>query len=107
MLIDQMEYFTRLQSSAAKLVARNLRLKDKKTGMVYEFPIFNEKDINGFRNHPIITSYNMNKLEVEYDYETEDEQLKQSAKMLIYELHQAIEFFIKEDPFKLVENISL
>lgn len=89
------------------MVARNLRLRDKKTGITYDFPIFNEKDIQSFRNHPIITSFNMSKLEVEYDYETEDEQLKQSAKMLIDELHQAIEFFIKEDPFKLVENISL
>jgi hypothetical protein len=102
-----MEYFTRLQSSAAKFIAKNLKLRDKKTGMTYDFPLFNEKDIKGFRNNPIINNFNMSKLEIEYDYETEDEQLKQSAKMLIRELHQAIEFFIKEDPFRLVDNISL
>ena len=107
MCIDHMEYFTRLQSSAAKLVARNFRHRDKKTGQVYDFPIFNEKDIFGLKNNAIISSLNMSKLEIEYDYETEDEQLKSSAKMLLHELQQAIDFFIKEDPFKLVDNISL
>ena len=105
--IDHMEYFTRLQSSAAKLVAKNFRLRDKKTGLVYDFPIFNEKDIFGLKNNAIISSLNMAKLEIEYDYETEDEQLKSSAKMLLHELQQAIDFFIKDDPFKLVDNISL
>jgi hypothetical protein len=49
----------------------------------------------------------MSKLEIEYDYDTEDEQLTHSKKMLIHELFQAIDFFIKEDPFKLVDNIAL
>ena len=49
----------------------------------------------------------MSKLEVEYDYDTDEEQLTHSKKMLLHELFQAIDFFIKEDPIKLVENLLL
>jgi hypothetical protein len=102
-----MEYFIKLKSSIAKFIAKNLKLRDKKTGATWNFPILDENDIEGFRNHPIISNYDMSKLEVEYDYDTEDEQLTHSKKMLLHELTQAIEYFIKEDPFKLVDNILL
>lgn len=49
----------------------------------------------------------MSKLEVEYDYDTDNEQLTHSHNMLLRELFQAIEFFVKEDPLKLVENVRL
>jgi len=49
----------------------------------------------------------MSRLEVEYDYDTENEQLVYSKDMLKRDLLQAIEFYIREDPFKLVENINL
>jgi hypothetical protein len=49
----------------------------------------------------------MSKLEVEYDYDTDGEQLKYSKKMLLHELFQAIDFFIKDDPTKLVDNVLL
>jgi hypothetical protein len=102
-----MEYFIKLQSSAAKFVVNHLKLRDKKTGMTYDFPIFDEKNIEGFKNHPIINNFDMTKLEIEYDYETDNEQLKHSAKMLIHDLQQAIDFFINDDPLKLVDNIHL
>lgn len=98
---------TRLQSKAAKFVARNLRLRDKKTGKEYDFPIFDEKNLEAFKNHAIVKNFDMTKLEVEYDYDTDDEQRKQSAKMLLHELQQAIEYFVKEEPLKLVDNIYL
>lgn len=60
-----------------------------------------------FKGNPIITNFDMSKLEVEYDYDTDCEQLKHSKKMMFHELIQAIEFFIKEDPIKLVDNVLL
>lgn len=44
----------------------------------------------------------MTKLEVEYDYDTDAEQQRQSKRMLFHELSQAIEFFVKEEPLKLI-----
>jgi hypothetical protein len=55
--------------------------------------------------HPEITNFDMTKLEVEYDYDTDEEQRIHSQKMLKIELYRAIEFFVMEDPVKLVDNI--
>ncbi|CDW90268.1 UNKNOWN [Stylonychia lemnae] len=104
---EVMEYFTRLQSTVAKFVAKNLKLTDKKTGQTLEFSLYQENQIEGFKKCAIITDYDMSRLEVEYDYDTEDEQLIYSKEMLKRDLLQAIEFYIREDPFKLVENICL
>lgn len=49
----------------------------------------------------------MSKLEVEYDYDTDFEQFTHSRKMLMKELCEAIDFFITDDPIKLVDNIML
>jgi len=76
----------KLQSSSAKFVAKNLKLKDKKTGKVFEFSLLDENQISGFKNNSVITSFDMSKLEVEYDYDTEDEQLTHSKSMLLHEL---------------------
>lgn len=73
---------------------------------MFEFPIHKESAIN-FANNPVITGFDMSKLEVEYDYDTDNEQLTHSHNMLLRELFQAIEFFVKEDPLKLVENVRL
>lgn len=102
-----MEYFSRLASKVARDAVQNLRLRDKKTGQVYEFSLLFEDSILGYRNNSTITDFDMTKLEVEYDYDTDEEQQSQSKKMLIHELQQAIDFFIKEDPLKLVDNIML
>ena len=55
----------------------------------------------------MVTSFDMSKLEVEYDYDTDREQLDNSHKMLLRELIQAIDFFEKDDPLKLVDNLRL
>jgi hypothetical protein len=102
-----MEYFINLSSRAAKFVANSLRLRNKKTGEVMEFRMMTEDHIKGFRNNSIVTSFDMSKLEVEYDYDTDCEQLTQSKKMLLRELIEAIDYFVKEEPLKLVDNISL
>lgn len=48
----------------------------------------------------------MNKLELEYDYDTDEEQLKAAKEMLMQENISAVEFTIKEDPILLVGNLS-
>jgi len=49
----------------------------------------------------------MTKLEVEYDYETDEEQQRHSKKMLLSELSQAIDFYVCDEPVKLVSNVLL
>ena len=49
----------------------------------------------------------MNRLEIEYDYETDEEQAKQSRDYLYKDFSYAIEFFVKENPVQLVENALL
>jgi hypothetical protein len=70
-----MEYFINLASSSAKFVVNSLKLRNKKTGEVLEFKMLTEDQIKGFRNNPIVTNFDMSKLEVEYDYDTDYEQL--------------------------------
>jgi hypothetical protein len=55
----------------------------------------------------IVTKFDMSKLEIEYDYDTDLEQVDRSKRMLLKELDQAIDFFVKEDPIKLVDNVLL
>lgn len=47
------------------------------------------------------------KLEVEFDYDTDAEQIKCSKDMLLDDLFQAIDFFVREDPIKLVANVMI
>ena len=49
----------------------------------------------------------MNKLELEYDYDTDEEQLRAARYMLMKENLDAIDFYVKEgDPLLLVENLE-
>ena len=49
----------------------------------------------------------MSKLEVEYDYDTDNEQIQFSKSMLLRDLVDAIRFFCEDDPIKLVDNLML
>ena len=49
----------------------------------------------------------MSKLEIEYDYDTDCEQIQLSKKMLLKDLVEAIQFYVQDDPIKLVDNIML
>ena len=89
------------------MIAQILRLRDKVTGRVMEFPLYDEKCLDGFKDNEIVTRFDMSKLEIEYDYDTDNEQLTHSKRMLIRELIQAIDFFIKDDPIRLVDNVML
>ena len=52
------------------------------------------------------SQYDMAKLEVEYDYETETEQIHQSQNMLQTDLKDAIDWFVADDPLKIVSNFD-
>ncbi len=87
MYIDEMELFTRvLKEKDTDRIMQLIKLTDKKTGNVIDYPLYNQKDIKGFKNSSIIKKLDMTKLEVEYDYETDDEQQRHSKRMLLHEL---------------------
>ena len=49
----------------------------------------------------------MKKLELEYDYDTDEEQLHAAKSMLLRENLDAIQFYVKDgDPLLLVENLN-
>jgi hypothetical protein len=47
----------------------------------------------------------MSKLEMEYDYDTDEEQIQRAKKLLKRENVMAIEYFVKEEPLLLVGNL--
>lgn len=53
-----------------------------------------------------IIGFNMKKLELEYDYDTDEEQLHAAKRMLTKENIDAVEYFVKEDPLILVGNLE-
>ena len=48
----------------------------------------------------------MKKLELEYDYDTDEDQLFAAKRMLTKENIDAVEYFVKEDPLILVGNLE-
>ena len=54
-----------------------------------------------------VSRYDMNKLEVEYDYDTENEQIVHSRSMLETDLQDAIDWFVMDDPLNIVQNLSV
>jgi hypothetical protein len=47
----------------------------------------------------------MSKLEMEYDYDTDEEQILRAKKLLNRECIMAIDYFVKDDPLLLVGNL--
>ena len=84
---------------------------NKKTDVKTEFTMYNEETLK-FMHKPLkndetqsIAGYSMDKLEVEYDYETDEEQIYRAKKYLVGESRMSIEFVVKEDPLILVSNL--
>lgn len=83
-----------------------------KTGEKFEFTLHNEDSLrfmeDALRFDPTrkINDYSLDKLELEYDYDTDEEQLYRSKKHCMNEQKMAIEFFVKEDPLLLVGNLK-
>jgi hypothetical protein len=53
-----------------------------------------------------INDYCLDKLELEYDYDTDEEQVYRAKKHLVTEQKMAIEFYVKDDPLMLVGNLK-
>jgi len=96
-----------LNNKNARLVADMLTLRNKRTGETMPFSLFKEQSLQSYMDSAIVTKFDMSKLEIEYDYDTDLEQVDRSKRMLLKELDQAIDFFVKEDPIKLVDNVLL
>lgn len=48
----------------------------------------------------------MSKLETVYDNDTDIEQIGECKSMLYMELYNVINYFVKEEPLKIIENLS-
>ena len=51
--------------------------------------------------------FDLSKLEIEYDYDTDEEQIYRAKKLLMNDTFLATEYYVKDDPFSLVENLRL
>ena len=71
------------------------------------FPKFKESVLSGIRDNAEISQFDMSKLEVEWDYDTDSDQIKESHHMLYKDLCAAVDFFVKENPLNLVENTNI
>ena len=81
----------------------DIELKIKSSGESRKFNLLSEerfmKDLD---SRHAVSSFDMNKLEVEYDYDTESEQIGHSKRMLTTDLADAIEWFVLDDPLNIV-----
>lgn len=103
--VEMMEMYSRLPKDRIKKLAQ-ITLRQKKTGLEKTFQLHKDEDIYKLKNDNVLREFEKNhKLEVEFDYDTDEEQVKQSKQMLLDDLMQAIDFFVKEDPLKLVSNL--
>jgi len=73
---------------------------------VKKFSLLSESSIANFKKNTQFSRFDMSKLEVEYDYDTENEQITQSQRMLATDLKDAIDWFVAEDPLQIVSNIA-
>ena len=65
-----------------------------------------EKFMQSLDKRARVSQYDMNKLEVEYDYDTETEQIAHSKRMLATDLKDAIDWFVIDDPLVIVSNLT-
>ena len=52
-------------------------------------------------------NFDMGKLELEFDYDTDLDLLESGKRMLNIDLYHAVEWFVTEDPFRLVSNLEI
>jgi hypothetical protein len=69
--------------------------------------MFAEDRLRGIKQSETVSQFDMSRLETEYDYETEENQIRQSQKMLQEDLADAIDFFVTKDPLQLIDNFGL
>lgn len=81
----------------------SLTLRVKPTGEDKKFTMIKDESL---MENAMISLLDMNKLEVEYDFETELEQVAFSKTMLTKDISDAIEWFVNEDPLDIVHNLT-
>ena len=86
----------------------SIKLKSKSTGEEKSFSLVKEERLlKDLDRRSRVSRYDMSKLEVEYDYDTESEQIAHSKTMLNTDLYDAIEWFVMEDPLNIVNNFDI
>ena len=85
-------------------------LLDKASGEKKKYKQYMERDLDFLqatddKKGYLILDFNMKNLELEYDYDTDEEQLKSAKEMLMKDNISAIDFVVKDDPILLVGNI--
>jgi hypothetical protein len=87
-----------------------IKLKNKKTGHRQLYKLYKDEDLKflqaTYSDKSFVIDFNMDKLELEYDYDTDEEQMHSAKEMLVNENLSAIEFCVKEDPLLLVGNLN-
>ena len=81
-------------------------LKVKSSGEQKKFSLLDEEKFMPGLNGVRVTQFDMSKLEVEYDYDTEQEQIVHSQQMLATDLADAIDWFVMDDPLKICNNLT-
>ena len=80
----------------------------KSSGKSLKFSMISEERFMKRQSkNSMIKRCDMSKLEDEYDYDTESEQIIQSKNMLATDLHDAVEWFVIGDPLEVVGNFSI
>lgn len=64
--------------------------------------MLNEQMMNGLKG---TKKYDMGKLEIEYDYDTDNEQLERADKLLKSDLFAAIDWFVEGEPLDVCSNL--
>jgi hypothetical protein len=74
----------------SKFSDSSLSLRQKGSNAIKIFRIFEEDRLTGIKQSAAVSKFDMSRLETEYDYETEKEQISQSVNMLRGDLRDAI-----------------
>jgi hypothetical protein len=53
-----------------------------------------------------IQAFDTTKLEVEYDYDTDEEQATKCKNLMLEELKSSVDFCVTEDPLTLIDNLA-
>ena len=98
---DVLEFGTQLAKIEESQI-KTMCLHKKSSKELKRFNLLDEDILKGIKLSQAVSKFDMSRLEVEYDYETESEQIKQSKSMLQDDLNDAIEFFVNSDPLRLI-----
>ena len=90
---------------------RFIKLTNKETGFQKKFKRYPDNELQFLKakfnkEAKKVSDFDMNKLELEYDYETDEDQMYKAKELLIRETVQAVQFFVTDDPELLVGNLA-